>query len=83
MVTVHAADEMTADDVTVFDVENAVLTGEIVERQRDMETGEWKYVVRGVDLNGSPLCVVAKLSWREVLIIITVYRVSNTNGRRR
>lgn len=83
VVTLHAADEMTADHLMVFDVENAILTGEIVERQRDLDTGEWKYVVRGPDLNGLPLCIVAKLSWRNALIIITAYRSSSTNGRRR
>lgn len=31
--TLHAEEEMSEDGFTVFDVERAILTGEIVERQ--------------------------------------------------
>jgi hypothetical protein len=44
VVTIHAEEEMANDGLTVFDVENGVLTGEILERQ-DIETGEWKYLI--------------------------------------
>jgi hypothetical protein len=47
VVTVHADEEMDEDGLTVFDVESAVLTGGIIEQQRDRKTGERKYVVRG------------------------------------
>jgi hypothetical protein len=30
-----------------YDVERAILTGEILERQRDCDTGESKYRIRG------------------------------------
>ena len=32
VVTVHAYDEMAADDLTVWDVESAFITGEVLER---------------------------------------------------
>jgi hypothetical protein len=51
---------MDDDELSVFDLENAVLTGEIVERQRDGRTPEWKYVVRGNALDGSAVCIVGK-----------------------
>lgn len=35
VVTLHAEEEMDEDGLSVFDLENAVLTGEIIERQRD------------------------------------------------
>jgi len=35
VVTTHAEEEMEADRLTVFDLEHCVLTGEIVETQRD------------------------------------------------
>ena len=35
VVPLHAEEEMDEDDLSVFDLESAVLTGEIVERQRD------------------------------------------------
>jgi hypothetical protein len=50
--TLHAEEEMANDNLSIFDVERAILTGEMVERQRDNATGEWKYLVRGQALNG-------------------------------
>ncbi|MYB95360.1 DUF4258 domain-containing protein, partial [Candidatus Poribacteria bacterium] len=47
VLTLHAEDEMDQDDLTSFDIENALLTGKIVGRQRDLQSGEWKYVVEG------------------------------------
>ena len=40
VMTTHAEEEMQDDDLTVFDVENCLLTGAVVERQRDWDTGE-------------------------------------------
>jgi len=74
VMTVHAAEEMEDDDLTVLDVESAVLTGRIVERQKDRDTGEWKYLLRGESLAGSKIVVAAKLSVTGKLVIITVYR---------
>ena len=74
MMTLHAEEEMENDALSVFDVENAVLTGEIVERQKDVETGEWKYLLAGQTLDKvSIIIVVTKLSLTDKLIIITVY----------
>ena len=83
VMTLHAEEEMSGDRLTVFDMESAILTGKIVQRQRDADTREWKYVIRGRSLMGSPLCVVVKLSKTRVLVIITVYSVGPTNGRHR
>ena len=47
VLTVHADEEMDADEFSVFDVENCILVGEITERQKDVNTGEWKYLVKG------------------------------------
>jgi len=81
--TLHAEEEMSADGLTVFDVESAILTGRIVQRQKDSETGEWKYVVRGRSLTGFSVGVVAKLSKKRTPVIITVYGAKLTNGRQR
>ncbi len=40
VMTVHAEEEMDADGLSIFDVENALLTGRIVERQIDRPKGE-------------------------------------------
>ena len=73
VVTVHAEEEMDSDGLTIFDVERAILTGEIVERQKDRDTGEWKYLIKGQDIGGQDVIVVAKLSVTGKLAIITVY----------
>jgi predicted metal-dependent HD superfamily phosphohydrolase len=36
VMTIHAEEEMDADALTILDVEASVLTGRIVERQRDV-----------------------------------------------
>jgi uncharacterized DUF497 family protein len=71
--TLHAADELADDGFTVFDVERAILTGEIVERQKDHQSGEWKYLVFGQIIDGRLVTVVAKMSITNKLVIITVY----------
>ena len=73
VLTLHAEDEMVQDGLTSFDVENALLTGEIVGRQRDSYRGEWKYVVEGRTLGSEIAVVVTKLAFGRKLVIITVY----------
>ena len=72
--TTHADEEADADEFSVFDVEGAVLTGQIVERQKEVETGEWKYVISGAAVDGRPMAVVAKFGISaQMLYILTVY----------
>ncbi len=73
VMTLHAEEEMNDDDLSIFDVEHAILTGQIIERQKDSDTGEWKYLVKGKSVEGSDVVVVSKLSSAGSLIIITVY----------
>lgn len=73
IVTIHADDEMSADDLTVQDLERIVLTGEIVERQRDASTSEYKYTIRGRDLEGSAAEVIARISTTGKVVFIAVY----------
>ena len=72
--SLHAEEEMNDDGLTIFDVERAILTGEVIERQDDHVTGEWKYLIAGQSIHGDGIEVVAKLSVTEKLVIITVYR---------
>ena len=74
VVTVHADEEMDEDGRTIFDVESAVLNGTIIEQQRDRQTAERKYVVRGEAVDGTIVGVVGKLSPTGRLVIITAYR---------
>ena len=50
-----------------------ILTGYIVERQRDRETAESKYVVQGKTLTGDDAIIVAKLGPTGKLVILTTY----------
>jgi hypothetical protein len=63
------------DDVNYIDVEPVILTGEIIERQKDQDTGEWQYPVAGNTLADEPSIVVAKLAFTGKLTIIIVYRL--------
>lgn len=51
VMTIHGEEEMENDGLSIFDIENAVLTGEIIERQQDSETAEPKYLVAGKTLD--------------------------------
>lgn len=70
---IHAEEEMADDGLTLYDVEQGILTGKILERQKDTETAEWKYCIRGETITAGQIEVVAKLSLTGQLVIITVY----------
>ena len=74
VMTLHAEEEMDDDNLSIFDVESGILTGEIRERQKDQETAEWKYVIEGKTLAGNAIAIVAKISVTQKLVIITVWR---------
>jgi hypothetical protein len=73
IMTLHAEEEMDDDELTIFDVERAILTGEIVERQKEYKTGEWKYLIKGYTLTDHNVIIVSKLSMTGKLVIITVF----------
>ncbi len=73
VMTLHAEEEMDNDDLSVFDIERVILTGRIVERQKDVETGEWKYLIDGKTIDERDIVVLTKLSPTDKLVIITVY----------
>jgi uncharacterized DUF497 family protein len=73
VVTIHADEEMDNDGLTIFDVEQVILTGQIVERQHDRQTQEWKYLIKGQTNDHLDVIVVVKLSAADIVVIITVY----------
>ena len=75
VMTLHAEEEMDHDELSIFDIERCILTGEITERQKDRSTEEWKYVIEGQSIAGDKVGTVTKLSLTGKLIIITVYLV--------
>jgi hypothetical protein len=74
VMTLHAEDEMDADGLTIFDLESVILTGQIIERQRDRQPGGWKYLVNGQALSSAVVTVVAKFGATDKLVMITVFR---------
>ena len=74
VMTLHAEEEMEADDLAVFDIESVIRTGQVTERQRDRQSDEWKYLVRGHALSVAVVTVVAKFSVTDKLVLITVFR---------
>ena len=75
IMTLHAEEEMSDDELSIFDIERCILTGEIIERQKDSNTGEWKYLVEGQSISNGKIVVVAKISPTEKLVFITTYRL--------
>ncbi|MDD9980224.1 MAG: DUF4258 domain-containing protein [Gammaproteobacteria bacterium] len=73
VVTLHALDEMDEDALSVFDLERTILTGEIIERQRDQATREWKYLVRRNAVDGRQVVIVGKLGPTDKLVVITAW----------
>ena len=73
VVSTHAAEELEDDNLNILDLENIVLTGEIIERQRDAKTREVKCVVAGITLDGTAAEAVVKVGFTGKLIVITVY----------
>lgn len=71
--TLHARKEMNSDELVIYDIERGILTGEIKERQKDRESSEWKYRIKGVTVRNDKVEIIAKISTTGKLVIITVY----------
>ncbi|MFZ4624556.1 MAG: DUF4258 domain-containing protein [Rhodoferax sp.] len=67
-VSTHAAEELEDDNLTILDLENIILTGRIVARQRDSQTREVKYII-----DGKSAQAVVKVGFSGKLIVITCY----------
>ena len=72
--TVHAWEEMENDGLSILDVESAILSGRIAERQSERGWGERKYLIRGRPLEGDDsVVVVAKIGPTGQVVVLTVY----------
>jgi len=74
VMTLHAEEEMDDDGLSIFDIENAILEGQIFEKQRDEDRGEWKYLISGPTFDESLVIVVTRLRPSGKIVIITVFR---------
>jgi hypothetical protein len=74
--TVHGMEEMAEDDLDILDIEQALLTGKIVRKEKD-DPRSTKYVIEGLATDGETLVgVVGRFQGRERYLIITIYEVS-------
>ena len=73
VVSTHAAEDLEDDNLNILDLENIVLTGEIIERQRDTKTREVKCIVAGITLDGTAAEAVVKVGFTGKLVVVTVY----------
>ena len=73
VLTLNARREMVEDELTIYDIERAILSGKILERQRDIETDELKYCIQGRTVAGIEMEAVVKFSPTGKLVVITVY----------
>ena len=74
--TVHAVEEMAEDYLDVFDIEHAILNGQIVRRSKRDPRG-MKYTIEGLSVDGEKLVgIVGRFHGTERFLIITVYDVN-------
>ncbi|MDX6530551.1 MAG: hypothetical protein QOH41_2841 [Blastocatellia bacterium] len=73
--TVHAMEEMAEDDLDIIDIEQAILTGQVVRSDKDDPRGV-KYVVEGFAADSeTSVGVVGRFHGRERYLIVTVYEI--------
>lgn len=73
----HAMEEMAEDLLTILDIEEAVLSGQVIRVEKDDPRGT-KYVVVGTALDQqTPVGVVGRFANTGRYLIITVYEVTN------
>ncbi len=76
----HAMEEMAEDLLTILDIEEAVLSGQVIRIERDDPRGT-KYIVVGTALDRqTPVGVVGRFASNGRYLIITVYEVTEPEG---
>lgn len=74
--TVHAMEELAEDDLDILDVEQAILNGQVVRREKDDPRGT-RYVVEGIATDDeTSVGIVGRFPGNERYLIITVYEAS-------
>ncbi len=72
----HAMEEMAEDFLTIMDVEESVLSGQIIRVEKNDPRGT-KYILVGTALDQhTPVGVVGRFSSNGRYLIITVYEVT-------
>ncbi|MEH1937082.1 MAG: DUF4258 domain-containing protein [Nostoc sp.] len=76
----HAMEEMAEDMLTILDVEEAVMRGQVIRVEKDDPRGT-KYIVVGTALDQqTPVGIVGRFASNGRYLIITVYEVTEAQG---
>jgi hypothetical protein len=76
----HAMEEMAEDLLTILDVEEAVLSGQVIRVEKDDPRGT-KYIVVGTALDQqTPVGIVGHFASTGRYLIITVYNITELRG---
>lgn len=77
--TVHAMEEMAEDDLDIFDIEEAILNGRVVRRNKKEPRGT-KYTIEGYASDRERLVgVVGRFHGADSFRIITVYEITKVH----
>jgi len=68
----HAEEELKDDDLTIYDLENAVLKG-FIEKKLTKDYRGVRYRIEGPSLDGRIIHVICRFKEVSNLLIITVY----------
>lgn len=69
IMTLPSEQEMVDDNLTIWDIQNAILSGDIVEGRQDPATSEWSYCIRGATMDGATIEVLVRLGVTGKVII--------------
>ena len=74
--TRHAVEEMAEDTLSILDVEEALLNGEVARTERGDPRGN-RYVLQGVAVDGvTPVGVAGRFVVSGAFLVLTVYEIS-------
>ena len=73
VVSTHAAEALDDHNLTILDLENIIVTGQVIERQRDAQTREINCVVAGITLDDAAAETVVKIGFSGKFVVITAY----------
>ncbi len=72
--TRHAQEEMVEDELNLFDIEHAILSGKLTRTEKGELRGT-KYTILGKGINQQMMGVVGRFTETRRFLIITVYEV--------
>ena len=74
--TFHANEEMAEDNLSIIDIEHAILNGDIKKVEKRGTLGN-KYLIEGLGIDKStPIGVVGRFKETGIFLIITVYEIT-------